>query len=144
VNRVWVLHDSRITDFPGTFAEWEIASEEREHAAQVSAAEEESLRRVHEKQKTKRREEGKGKQRDISREARRKAEAAEQLVSDLEGRIVKLTNELADPVLYTTDAGKRRAVEAGTELDAVKKRLDQAIEAWTAATEAAEEAGARA
>ena len=144
VNRVWVLHDSRITDFPGTFAEWEIASEEREHAAQVNAAEEEALRRVHEKQKTKRREEDKGKKRDVSRDARRKAEAAEKLVSDLENRIAKLTSELADPALYTTDAGKRRAVEAGTELDGIKKRLDQAIEEWTAATEAAEEAGARA
>ncbi len=143
VNRVWVLHDSKITDFAGSFGEWEVASEEREHAAQVNAAEEEALRRVHEKQKTKRREDDKGKQRDVSREARRKAEAAEQLVSELENRITRLTNELADPALYTTDAGKRRAVEAGTELDRVKKRLDQAIEAWTAATEAAEAAGSR-
>ena len=59
----------RITDFSGGFAEWEIASEERAHAAAVNAAEEEALRRVHEKQKTKRREEDKGKQRDVSRDA---------------------------------------------------------------------------
>jgi ATP-binding cassette subfamily F protein 3 len=143
VNRVWVLHDSKITDFAGSFGEWEVASEEREHAAQVNASEEEALRRVHEKQKTKRREDDKGKQRDVSREARRRAEAAEQLVSDLESKIARLTNELADPALYTTDAGKRRAVQAGTELDSVKKRLDRAIEAWTSATEAAEAAGSR-
>lgn len=140
VNRVWVLHDSRITDFGGGFGEWEIASEEREHAAQVTAAEEEALRRVHEKQKTKRREEDKEKQRDASREARRKAEDAEREVADLEKKITDLTTELADPSLYTTDSGKRRSLQAGTELDKLKKRLDAAIERWTAATEAAEEA----
>ena len=139
VNRVWVLHDSKITDFGGGFGEWEIASEEREHAAQVNAAEEEALRRVHEKQKTKRREEGKEKQRDASREARRKAEDAEREVADLEKKITDLTTELADPSLYTTDSGKRRSLEAGIELDKLKKRLDAAIDRWTAATEAAEE-----
>ena len=140
VNRVWVLHDSRITDFGGGFGEWEIASEEREHAAQVNAAEEEALRRVHEKQKTKRREEDKEKQRDASREARRKAEDAEREVADLEKKIADLTSELADPSLYTTESGKRRSLEAGTELDKLKKRLDAAIDRWTAATEAVEEA----
>ena len=140
VNRVWVLHDLRITDFGGGFGEWEIASEEREHAAQVNAAEEEALRRVHEKQKTKRREEDREKQRDASREARRKAEDAEREVADLEKKIADLTTELADPALYTTDSGKRRSLEAGTELDKLKKRLDKAIEKWTTATEAAEEA----
>ena len=144
VNRVWVLHDSKITDFGGSFTEWEIASEEREHAAQVNAAEEEALRRVHEKQKTKRREETKEKQRTVSREAKRKAEDAERKVGELEKRIAELTSELAEPSLYTSDAGKRRALEAGAELDKVKKRLDEAIEAWTEATEAAEESGVRA
>jgi ATP-binding cassette, subfamily F, member 3 len=140
VNRVWVLHDRHITDFSGGFGEWEIASEERAHAAAVNAAEEEALRRVHEKQKTKRREDDKGKQRNVSRDARRKAEEAERRVSALESKITQLTTELSDPALYTTDDGKRKAVKAGVELDKLKKQLDQAIELWTAATEAAEEA----
>jgi ATP-binding cassette subfamily F protein 3 len=140
VNRVWVLHDRHITDFGGGFGEWEIASEERQHAAAVNAAEEEALRRVHEKQKTKRREEDKGKQRDASRDARKKAEEAERRVSDLETKIAHVTAELADPALYTSEGGKKKAVAAGTELDRLKKQLDQAIEIWTAATEAAEAA----
>jgi ATP-binding cassette, subfamily F, member 3 len=140
VNRVWVLHDRHVTDFSGGFGEWEIASEERAHAAAVNAAEEEALRRVHEKQKTKRREDDKGKQRNVSRDARRKAEEAERRVSALESKITQLTTELSDPALYTTDDGKRKAVKAGVELDKLKKQLDQAIELWTAATEAAEEA----
>jgi ATP-binding cassette subfamily F protein 3 len=140
VNRVWVLHDRHITDFGGGFGEWEIASEERAHAAAVNAAEEESLRRMHEKQKTKRREDDRGKQRDVTREARRRAEDAERRVSDLEAKVAQLTSDLADPALYTTEEGKRKAMKAGTELDRLKKQLDEAIEAWTAATEAAEEA----
>jgi len=38
--RVWVLHNERITDFPGGFEEWETVSAERAHAARVAAREE--------------------------------------------------------------------------------------------------------
>ena len=51
-NRVWVLHDRHITDFDGSFAEWETVSAEREHAASVAASEEQESRRVRERQKT--------------------------------------------------------------------------------------------
>jgi ATP-binding cassette subfamily F protein 3 len=142
VDRVWVLHDCRITDFPGTFSEWEAASEERVHAAAVNAAEEESLRRVHEKQKTKRREEDKGKKRSASRDAEQRVSQSERIVAQLEDKVGALTSELADPQLYMTDVGKKRAVALGTELDALKRKLDAALEEWTAATEAAEEASA--
>ncbi|HKY98582.1 MAG TPA: hypothetical protein VJL35_12050, partial [Gemmatimonadaceae bacterium] len=142
VNRVWVLHERHVTDFGGGFAEWEVASEERAHAAQVAAAEEESLRRVHEKQKTKRREDDRTKQRDVVKNARQKAEDAERAVADLESRITAITAELADPELYTTDDGKQKAIRSGAELDRLKKQLDRAIELWTEATEAAEATGA--
>ncbi|HVF39831.1 MAG TPA: ABC-F family ATP-binding cassette domain-containing protein [Gemmatimonadaceae bacterium] len=139
VDRVWVLHDRRITDFPGTFEEWEIASRERAHAAAVNAAEEEALRRVHEKKKTKRQEDKRDKGRDASRNARLKAEEAERRVTNLESRIATLTTALANPELYTTIDGKRRAVEHGKELEALKKKLDDALEDWTTATQKAEE-----
>jgi ATP-binding cassette subfamily F protein 3 len=140
VNHVWVLHDGHITDFNGTFGEWETASEERTHAAAVTAAEEESLRRVHEKQKTKRREDEKEKQRSSARQARKKADDAEAVVSELETKVARLTSELSEPGLYTTEQGKARAVKAGSELDRLKRQLDEAIGRWTEATEAAEEA----
>ena len=143
VNHVWVLHDGHITDFNGTFGEWETASEERTHAAAVTAAEEESLRRVHEKQKTKRREDEKEKQRSSARQARKKADDAEAVVSDLEAKVARLTSELSEPGLYTTEQGKARAVKAGAELDRLKRQLDVAIGRWTEATEAAEEAASR-
>ena len=138
VDRLWVLHDRRITDFPGGFDEWEVASSERAHAASVAAAEEEALRRVHEKQKTKRREDSRDQRRSEQRDARQKAEKAERRVGELEARIGELTAVLGDPELYTTEDGKKRAVKAGTELDALKRKLDVALDEWAKATEAAE------
>ncbi|MDO8501696.1 MAG: ABC-F family ATP-binding cassette domain-containing protein [Gemmatimonadaceae bacterium] len=138
VDRVWVLHDRRITDFPGTFAEWEIVSQERAHAAAVNAAEEEALRRVHERQKTKRRDDDKNKQRNATRNARKRADDAERTVAELEAKIAALSSTLANPELYTTDDGQRRALKSGSELERLKSRLDQAIEEWTVATEAVE------
>ncbi|MBA3342105.1 MAG: ABC-F family ATP-binding cassette domain-containing protein [Gemmatimonadaceae bacterium] len=140
VDRVWVLHERRITDFAGTFQEWEVTSRERAHAASVNAAEEEALRRVHEKQKTKRREDERGRNRDVGRNARRKAEESERKVTSLEARIATLTSALADPELYMTVDGKRQAVENGKELEALRKKLDDALNDWTSATQKAEEA----
>ena len=138
VDRLWVLHDRRITDFPGGFGEWELASSERAHAAAVAAAEEEALRRMHEKQKTKRKEDSRGEKNSGKRDARQKAEASEKKVSELESRIVELTAILADPELYTTPDGKKRALKSGTELDDLRRRLDVALDEWAKATEAAE------
>ena len=145
VDRVWLLHDLRITDFDGTFSEWEVVSNERAHAAAVNASEEESLRRVHEKQKTKRREDDKERGRDAVRLARKKVEATERIVEDLEARIATLTTTLSDPALYTTTDGKKKAMSGGKELEQLKKKLDEALDQWTKATEAADKhaAGAR-
>ncbi len=139
VDRVWLLHDRRITDFDGTFSEWETVSNERAHAAAVNASEEESLRRMHEKQKTKRREDDNSKGRDNVRLARKKAETAEKLVEDLETRIAQLTNVMTDPGLYTTPDGKKKAINGGKELEQLKNKLDAAIEEWTKATEEADQ-----
>ena len=139
VNRVWVLHDRKITDFGGSFDEWEIASEERSRAAEIEAAEEEALRRVHEKQKTKRQGEDKNRQRDAARSAKLSLDEAEAKVEQLEKRIAAINLELSDPELYTTEAGKKKAIKSGAELDSLKAQLDRAIEAWTAATEAVEQ-----
>ena len=127
-------------DFSGTFSEWEAASEERAHAAAVAASEDEALRRVHEKQKTKRREDEAEMQRGTLKAAQQKALEAEALVVRLEETIAELTHELADPELYTSAEGKRHAIEQGGKLDQLKRDLDKAIARWSEATEAAEAA----
>jgi ATP-binding cassette subfamily F protein 3 len=133
--RVWVLHERHITSFDGSFAEWEVTSEERAHAAAVSAAEEEALRRVHEHQRTERRTAAADRGKEAVRSARRAAEAAEAIVAEVESNVAELTNALADPELYTTPEGVARSVSLGAKLERARKVLDSALEAWTAATE---------
>jgi ATP-binding cassette subfamily F protein 3 len=135
--RVWVLHDTRVTGFPGTFAEWEVASEEREHAARVSAEEEEDLRRLHEKQKTRRRESDLEKDRAARRSVKRSAEQAEARVEELEAKVASLTRTLEDPALYNDSAGSTKAVALGKDLDRARRELDRALEEWNRLMESA-------
>ena len=137
-SRVWVLHERHITDFPGSFVEWEQQSREREHAASVTAAEQESLRRVKEKKSTRRRASANDESRAEIRELRRRVEDAEKRVNELEQKIVQLSKLLEDPELYTTRDGTEKALTAGKQLDETRRLLDIAIERWTAATEEAE------
>ena len=138
--RVWLLHGSRITDFPGTFGEWETASAERAHAAAVAAAEEESLRRVRERKQTRRPDQDRKRQQSARRTAERALAEAEARVSEWEERVAALRAELEDPGLYLTAAGAARATAAGGELESAKAELDRAFEAWEAATRALEAA----
>jgi ATP-binding cassette subfamily F protein 3 len=134
--RVWVLHETRVTDFDGSFAEWEVVSEERAHAARVTASEEEALRRVQEKQKTRKKEAQNDQDRAEQRRLKRAAEDAETRVMKLEADVAELTRTLEDPALYTTPEGTAKSAELGKTLEKRKRELDAALEAWTAATEA--------
>ena len=115
-SRVWVLHDQHVTDFPGSFVEWEEQSREREHAATVAASEQEALRRVKERKTTRRKEVQGDDSRVALRELRRKVEDAEKEVAALEARVAELTTLLEDPELYTTREGTERSLAAGKEL----------------------------
>jgi ATP-binding cassette, subfamily F, member 3 len=135
--RVWVLHSSRITDYPGSFEEWETASEERRHASRVAAEEEEALRRVAERRQTRAPEHGKSQSESI-RAARKAVTAAEDRVAELEARVGDLEAGLQDPALYATPQGVRRAAALGSGLEAARSELERAIEDWARATEALE------
>jgi ATP-binding cassette subfamily F protein 3 len=137
-DRVWVLHDTRITSFDGSFGEWEVVSAERAHAAQVKAAEEAAVHRLRERQTVDRRDTNNRGQRDALKKAKREAETAEQQVAQLEGTIASLTTALAEPALYTTGDGAASASRMGIELDDAKDALERAINVWTSATERAE------
>ncbi len=141
-SRVWVLHERHITDFSGSFGEWEEQSREREHAATVAAAEQESLRRVKERKTTRRREMEGVESRTAVRELRRRVEDSEKEVARLEKRIGELTALLEDPELYTTREGTDKSLIAGRELDETRRQLDIAIENWTALTERSEQLSA--
>ena len=144
-NKVWVLHERHITEFPGGFAEWEEVSRERAHAASVRAAEEASLRKVHERQKlAKKKEAEPPSSKDLRRQqraAQKDVEQAESRIASLETRISDLTAALEDPALYTRAGGATEAVRLGAALDTLKSELERAFAAWTAATETLESAG---
>ena len=130
---MWVLHAGRITDFDGTFGEWETASAERAHAASIAAEEEEHRRLLLEKQRTRKTKDAERENQAERRVARRKLNEAESRVAELEGRIAQLTAELEQPDLYTTVEGGKRAAGLGQELDGLKRLLDQAFEVWALA-----------
>jgi ATP-binding cassette subfamily F protein 3 len=137
--RVWVLHDRHITDFPGSFEEWEEQSREREHAASVAAAERESLRRVKERKSMRRSELTGVDSRKELRDLRRSVEESEKEVGRLEAQVVELSSVLEDPELYTTREGTEKALVIGKQLDEARRALDLAIERWTSVTERVEQ-----
>jgi len=128
--RVWILHDRHITDFDGSFAEWETASAEREHAASVAASEEQESRRVRERQKTRSSAKDGKKETAPRRRTRDEIASAEEEVARREARVAELTTMLADPELYTNGSGGKRAAALGAELEAEKSRLERAFAAW--------------
>ena len=137
--RVWVLHDLHVTEFAGGFAEWEVVSAERAHAASVRAAEEEALRRVHERQKVAR---SGAREKAAGTDRRRHLKAAEAelarleiRVAELEGRVSSLTSALEDPALYTRPDGVAEAKRLGIDLEAARRELDSVLNAWSVASD---------
>src|SRR5436190_551257 len=145
--KLWVLHERHITEFDGGFAEWESVSAERERAAAVRASEEAALRRVHERQRlerTRRAEAAAGTRtaRELTRElrrAQRNVDEVEKRIERLEAKIATVSAALEDPQLYTRATGATDAATLGGQLEHAKRRLDAALEQWSAATDEVEE-----
>jgi ATP-binding cassette subfamily F protein 3 len=135
--RVWVLHEGRITDYPGSFEEWEAASAERAHAAAVAAAEEEGLRRVHERKQTRRADDRK-RQQSARRAAERKLAEAESAVTECEARVAAIRARLEDPALYATAEGAAQARTLGSDLEEARAELDRVLQQWELASAAEE------
>jgi ATP-binding cassette subfamily F protein 3 len=136
--RVWILHEGRITDFPGSFDEWETTSRERAHAAAVAAAEEEALRKVKERKQSRRTTPERDSRDTDRRRAERAVADAESDVSAWEARVETARAALEDPALYLTPDGARRATELGRELEEARRGLEAAFAQWESATRAAE------
>ena len=136
--RVWILHEASITDYPGSFEEWEAASRERAHAAAVAAAEAEALRKVKDRKQTRRPDDERQRKLSARRSAERAVADAERAVGEWEKRVETLRAELEDPHLYLTADGSRRATELGRELETARGQLDEAFLRWEQATREAE------
>jgi ATP-binding cassette, subfamily F, member 3 len=139
--RTWVLHQAHITDYPGTFGEWEVASVERAHAAAVVAAEEETLRKVRERKQTRRPDDDRRRAQSARRAAERAVAEAEAEVGAHEARVTELRMRLEDPALYLSSDGAAAAACLGAELEEARRALDLAFAEWEAATRRMEASG---
>ena len=135
--RIWILHERHMTEFAGGFEEWEEVSAERAHAASVSAAEEQALRQVHERQRVA--PAGKSDPRKALRRAQRELEEAEAAVAKLESEVARVVAALEDPALYTRPNGAATAHALGAELERLKRDLEAGQERCTRATEQVEQ-----
>ncbi len=139
--KVWVLHERHITEFNDGFADWEGVSAERAHAASVRAAEDQALRRVHERKRVtagKRDQAGVSDRPDprkLLRAAERELGDAEADVERVEAEVQSLTTALEDPGLYARPDGVVEARRLGVSLETRKRTLDAALARWTAASE---------
>jgi ATP-binding cassette subfamily F protein 3 len=142
--RVWHLENGRITDYDGSFGEWELARDERRRQADAAAREAETARRAKERQAESRKPASGDRKAQASaqRSARRAVEQAEARVQQLEQEIAGRSALLADPALYATPDGTARAGTLAKELDFAKAELEAAYAAWEAATAEAERLGA--
>ncbi|MEP6692285.1 MAG: ABC-F family ATP-binding cassette domain-containing protein [Gemmatimonadaceae bacterium] len=149
VTRVWSLDGTHITDFDGTFAEWEIvrAEKARAAAADANAAEKRTREKEREQSKKGGSKETKGarQQADGDRKrAKRAAETAEQEVATREARVAELVQALEDPALYAGAGGNgvKRAATLTADLAKARRALDDAVATWVSAAAAADEASA--
>jgi ATP-binding cassette subfamily F protein 3 len=139
--RMWVLHREHITDFDGGFAEWEVASAEREHAAAVAAAEEEASRRVRERKATRRPADDRRTLDSVRRTAERAVAQAEERVGEHERRVATLRAQLEAPELYLSPDAAQQARRLGAELEQARLALESAFAAWETATRTLESIG---
>jgi ATP-binding cassette subfamily F protein 3 len=142
--RVWHLEQGRITDFDGSFGEWELARAERARQADVAAREAEAARRARERQAEARKppQDGRKAQASAQRSARRAVEQAEARIQELEKEVATRGEALADSALYAAPDGSARAKVLARELDYAKAELEAAYASWEAATAEAERLGA--
>jgi len=138
--RMWILEDGRITDYPGSFSDWEETRrrhDERVRLEEAAAAEE--------RREKERRAARQGRARDREGRSRlhalrRRVEGAEREVHRLEREVEELRAVLADPSLYADAEGVQRAVALKAEMATLERALSDALDVWTEAGEALQEA----
>ena len=128
--RVWNLEHGHLTDYDGSFADWEAAREERRRAAEAAVRAAEVVRKARERSEPGRSDAGRRAQQSALRAARRTLEQSEAEVHALEARETELNTGLADPGLYVADGAEVRAQELSLELDRVRAAVAIAYQRW--------------
>ncbi|MFI5311178.1 MAG: ABC-F family ATP-binding cassette domain-containing protein [Gemmatimonadales bacterium] len=129
--RVWAFHGDRLTDFGGTFVEWERQKVDAALARRAADALAADARRGEERARSKKNAAAQQKDHASRRATKQALAQAERAVQELERRASALQAQLDDPALYDGSAeNARRAGQLDKELAAVRRSLDDAIARW--------------
>jgi len=129
--RVWAFENGRMTDFSGTFVEWEQARKGAALAKRAADALAADGRREKERAKSRSNAAAEADGQAARRAQKKEAQAAERAVQDAERTVADLKAQLADPALYDgTGAKAKRAGALGQQLAAAERALDAAMERW--------------
>ena len=133
--RTWALYDTRIEDYPGSFAEWEQARDEREAVQARETARESGEAKQRDREKARRAHGERQAKAADRRAARRALDEAEAHAHRLQAAVALLTARLHDEALYARPDGAAEAARLQTELAETQAKLDRALEAWAEAEE---------
>jgi len=136
--RIWSLENRVITDYPGSFGEWEEARDLRERAERREAAAAAEARREREARAGRKNRDREKEKRASARTVKKRVEAAEAEVHRLEARALELSDALADETLYADAEGVQRAVKLKAELADIERALSAALDEWAEAEEEAQ------
>jgi ATP-binding cassette subfamily F protein 3 len=120
--RIWSLEGATLTDYPGTFAEWEADVEVKRAQLVVDRADARKRETPKSRSETSRK-----------RSAERAREEAEANVARCEAELARLERELADPGLYLRSDATEVAASLTDAREAARGALDAALVAWETA-----------
>ncbi len=136
--RIWSLENTRISDYPGTFEEWEAWEAERAKEAARAARAEAGAKQQKVRAAAQRKHESGAEERARERALRTAVSDAEAAVHRLEARIAEVRVLLSNEALYQDADGVRRAGVLKAEADDLDEALVLALEEWTNALGALE------
>ncbi len=131
--RVWAYDGSRITDYGGTFVEWEQARKAEAKARAAADALAADERRERERARARANVAAEQASQAERKVKRRDSERAEREVHDAERAVEALKRQIADQSLYDgTGKNARQAAELNRALREAERALDAAMERWAA------------
>lgn len=133
--RVWAFEGDRLTDFDGSFVDWEVSRMDKASQVARVAEQEAERKKAAEKEKSKKNASAQADDHSAKRAKKSAAADAEKAVARWEAQVTDLEDRLADPELYdgSSEAAKK-AARLDQELAKARKGLDEAMAAWADAT----------
>jgi ATP-binding cassette subfamily F protein 3 len=135
--RVWAYEGTKITDFGGTFVEWEQQKKDAALAKRAADALASDDKRVRERAQAKVNAAAQADSQAAKKAQKKAAADAERAVQQAEREVASLKEQLADPTLYDGSAAQAKiAGELDKKLAAAERALDRAMEKWESAQRA--------